>query len=67
MLITLLFFDSFFHLTQLWPNGLICRWAWGAYPLSLFLVSKKVALSAGEVLYAENYGELLSLALKSFY
>ena len=25
MLITLLFFDSFFHLTQFWPNGLICE------------------------------------------
>ena len=24
MLITLLFFDSFFYLTQLWPNELIC-------------------------------------------
>ena len=24
MFITLLFFDSFFHLTQLWPNGFIC-------------------------------------------
>ena len=26
MLITLLFFDSFFHLTQLSLNGLICGW-----------------------------------------
>ena len=70
MLITLLFFDSLFHLTQLWPNGFICGGEYGAYPWFLFYVSERVGLSArggrdytrrNTVLFPIQYLELIQI------
>ena len=51
MLITLFFFKSFFFLTRLQPNGLICG---RAYSWSLFCVIKMAGLSAGLGAYARR-------------